>query len=477
MRKMFLLVVVLVTWFSWLTYAISGFNYGSALKIANEYIENSSFDENWKNNNPKIIEKWRNFYTDSENVSYIEFKVSCDTVPDCWFIMINYDWDDVSIPISSTNWNTPSEILIAQNWGKSEETKLYYFSPFEQYSENIITWEVSSINPQDNIEQELEQDKSITKKEKNERRKNNKIELTERILKSKNEASAYKKTNDFKKKKKELKDNKQSIPTDEFSYKILPFANADIYNWTWTSTWYVYPGASNILISWSTTTNCNSKIPCYNQYTTPYNPPPVPYTSAVCYSWCSPTAVAMLYAYYDRQWTFPNLVPWTAVDSFTASAPDSNIVTMINSLKIQMWTTCVRSWSTNKYFWSTTSSNVQNAKQYAINKWYLNTISGHIPWTPWNLFPTIKSEINSNRPVIIHIQSTDTPEWHAIVWYWYKSTWTSYITRVNMWWWKTLVPLTNNTYWYSDYDIDLNFVYYNKSNNHKASGVTTFRIQ
>jgi hypothetical protein len=47
----------------------------------------------------------------------------------------------------------------------------------------------------------------------------------------KKEAGDYKKTDDFKNKRQELRDKKQAIPKDEVSYKILPFgdyANAEL---------------------------------------------------------------------------------------------------------------------------------------------------------------------------------------------------------------------------------------------------------
>jgi hypothetical protein len=46
------------------------------------------------------------------------------------------------------------------------------------------------------------------------------------LYKAKNEAKDYKKSDNFKAKKKDLKDKKQTIPKDEYSYKILPLANA-----------------------------------------------------------------------------------------------------------------------------------------------------------------------------------------------------------------------------------------------------------
>jgi hypothetical protein len=118
--------------------------------------------------------------------------------------------------------------LIAQNGGSKEDNKLYYFSPFDMYGENTKTEEVSSINPVDNINKTLEQDTKLTKEQKEEKRIEHRNELKNTIIKAKKEAGEYKKTEDFKGKLNELKENKQSIPNEEFSYKILPMANATI---------------------------------------------------------------------------------------------------------------------------------------------------------------------------------------------------------------------------------------------------------
>jgi hypothetical protein len=58
--------------------------YEKALSLANQYIENSLEDEFWKDNNPRIEEEGKYFYTDDENnPSYIEFQVTCDNTEYC----------------------------------------------------------------------------------------------------------------------------------------------------------------------------------------------------------------------------------------------------------------------------------------------------------------------------------------------------------------------------------------------------------
>lgn len=380
--------------------------------------------------------------------------------------MVNYDWNDVTIPVASTNWNTPSEILLAQNKWTIDDNKLYYFSPFDMYWENTQTEEVSSIDPIDNIDQTLEQDKKLTKEEKKEKRKQLKTKLREKIKLMKKEAWDYKKSDDFKNKIKELREKKQSIPENEISYKILPFSdfvNADteaLNNW-----WYTPITASDIFVSWSSTTNCKSKIPCYVQYSTTYNNKPAS-------SWCTPTAVAMIYGYYDRQWTFSNLVPWTAVDVTTKTSMNTDVKSMIDSLRTYMGTYYKLNNDNTKYEWATSTTNHTLWIKYAINKWYKNSVAKFISWNSSTLFSTIKTEIDAGRPIMLN---TDN---HSIVAYWYNSTiTTANIVRVNLWWGSssTMIWTDNKTYYTSNIDYNMNYIYYNKAN-HSSKSIVTFKI-
>lgn len=107
------------------TFAKENIIYTKAENLALQYIKNSIEDESWKDNNPHINWEWKYFYTDDEkNPSYIEFKVSCDNTIDCWFILVNSDWDDVAVPIASTTWVWPWESLV---WNNSKN-KLYYLT-------------------------------------------------------------------------------------------------------------------------------------------------------------------------------------------------------------------------------------------------------------------------------------------------------------------------------------------------------------
>ncbi len=54
-----------------------------------------------------------------------------------------------------------------------------------------------------------------------------------------------------------------------------------------------------------------------------------------------PTALAMIYAYHDRQGTFPNLIAGgLAKDYIDDATTDTAITTMINTIRTEVGTTC-----------------------------------------------------------------------------------------------------------------------------------------
>lgn len=88
--------------------------YYNAKEEAENYIkeEISSSYSNWYNKNPKITIETP-FYSDNEKKpSYIEYKVSCNSNNDCWYIIVNLDWSDTKIPMASFNWKSISEQLM-----------------------------------------------------------------------------------------------------------------------------------------------------------------------------------------------------------------------------------------------------------------------------------------------------------------------------------------------------------------------------
>lgn len=432
--------------------------YERAENLALQYIENSMEDDSWKNNNPKISWEWKYFYTDDEKKpSYVEFKIGCDKNPDCWFILVNTDWNDVAVPISSTNWNTPSEV-IKQEW----EQKNYYFWPLDIYSENIDNWDVQTIVIPEQIDLRKNDENNKSRKQK----------LKQYLKDRKINAKEFKKSDEFKKQKEEIKDQILKMPKEEFSMKVLNFANADLPDDTITWTSYVSPWVSDKIVTWNTLSNCTSRTPCYDQFTTLYNPP-APNPSTVCYSWCSPTAVAILFWYYDFNW-FSDLISWVAPTYWTGSTVQS----LVNSIKTYIWTICTKDPNKNIYYGSTIPSNVYKAKQYATDKWYKNTTSSYVTWNISTIFSQVKTEINAGRPIITHMKKlSDNSEWHATVTYWYKSSPSnSNIVLMNMGWWKRYVDWWTY-YTYSSINQNISAVYYSKANNKTVYAVTKFTIK
>lgn len=420
------------------TFAKEKVIYAKAEKLANQYIENSMEDESWKGNNPYINWEWMYFYTDDEkNPSYIEFKVSCYNNENCWFILVNFDWNDVAIPIASTTWVWPWKAL---DWSNSKN-KLYYFSPLEQYSQNLETDEVMSIRPEDNIDLIIENDKNLTQLEKEDKIKTHKDELKQKLNNAKQEAKDYKKTEDFKQKKEEIKNQIMKVPEEEFVMKSLNVANANsdlIWN---GGTWYIPTAySSNKFVYWSSYTNCNWKLPCYEQF-------PYWYNWQSCEVWCAPIAYSMIYGYYDRKWLYPNLVPGTA-----STLNSTDVENMTKELWGYLWTYC------NGLLWTTSSSNLYKGINYAKSKWYNNSTATKITTSSLStLFLNIKNEINSSRPIIAATGD------HVFVVFWYYNTSSDLkIVRANLWGWNlyNMTDINGNIYYGSNVDYNMDSIYY-----------------
>lgn len=134
----------------------------SARDFAYQYLKNSSEEPFWKNKFPYISgEKF--FYTANDDIpSYIEFKISTSESNDAGFIIVNLDGNDVQVPIASPSGKTPSEALnirFDKNHGNSENEKLYYFSPFDQWivDEN---GNAETLNPNNQEDKIIETEKS-----------------------------------------------------------------------------------------------------------------------------------------------------------------------------------------------------------------------------------------------------------------------------------------------------------------------------
>lgn len=171
------------------------------------------------------------------------------------------------------------------------------------------------------------------------------------------------------------------------------------------------PLATNVYVPWASTVDCPSRTPCYNQFDAIYN-------WTTCKSGCAPTAWAIIMAYHDRN-TKPNLLLGIAPATTTTTAQS-----LINSIRTYMATTC-----NNSQQGSTIVSNIANGIEYAKNNGYNLSISQYYSSSNLTyLLGIIQSEVNAGRPSII------TTSNHALVAYWYSSTYLSQMIRVNYWW-------------------------------------------
>jgi len=362
-----------------------------ARNIVNEYIQNSQDDEYWKDNEPYIRDEWTFYYTDSEiNPSYIEFQIWCRDNKYCWFIILNIDEGDVWIPLSGTSWVWPSQVL--QKPWEEKNTKLYYFGAFSQWSYHTPTGEILSINPEHYTVFDNPLDSE------------NQRGLQEKFQKEKQIISEAKKSSEFQDMIQEIKEQNHNIDPSEFAMKVIDMNTHA----------YTHPGQSNTFVSWTWApynSDCNGKTPCYDQFYQNY-------WSQSCASGCSPTSVAIIYAYHDRNGKyqlFPNI-----------DAPlelNNAVKNVVNTLRTQMGTYC------GGGVWWTSSNNISSAITYAQTHGYPSSESDFIQSpSPYVLFGGIKNEIDAHRPVNVNgVQ-------HSFVAFWYKKKWDTTM-RINIGWW------------------------------------------
>ena len=143
-----------------------------------------------------------------------------------------------------------------------------------------------------------------------------------------------------------------------------------------------------------------------------------------------------------------------------------------------MWTYCspiYYPWTTNVkyYLWSTITSNIKNALQYAKNKWYVLSSSEYFSWDTTTLFQKIKEEINSWRPNIVSTSN------HSFIAYWYSNAnYNSKVIRVNLWWWVVnFYDTSKNVYFSSNIDYNMDSLYYNWQTQWAILNLTTFKLQ
>ena len=506
------------------TLATETLTYEKAKELAEQYITNSLEDEMWKNNNPHITAH-KYFYTDSETkASYIEFKVSCDNTKDCWFVLVNIDWDDVAIPIASPSGVWPGEILsLEANNDKKTTTewennyKLYYFSPFEQYIQLENTKEVFSINPIENTDRQLENfisnkkieklkqlewEKTLIKEkyvfdnikdEKNiatfleqtrieseeleeklskisidseiiqAKEKEIKTNLINKLEKLKQNSRENKKSLDFQKKKEEIKEQILQVSNEKFALSNLDMSYAKYYPEYWSSNEFVD-------WKWNYNTTCHGQTPCYKQFEAQY-------WDKKCNVWCTPTAVWILFWYYTLNSKFwINLHPnWNLMWKNNIDSDN-----MIKALWQVMWTYCDGNEEDNTLWWATSWKNIENATLYLNMLWYKNSSVKHDYGSTSFIFNKVKEEVfNNRRPIILDIKSinNEIKAGHTVVAYWYKATSGSEkIVRINSWYWNEKVDWWE-TYFYSDIDQNLDAMYLWDLYTFKAYSYTIFDIK
>lgn len=394
-----------------------------AKKKALSYINNTKeYERWWKGKDPKPVAKPVPYHMDDINKPFIyEWKISCKWKKDCGAVTVAVIWNEARVLESSTYGKANFEILTK---GKTKnKNKLYYFNPIEQYIESKyiskdkkVLVEVKSINPYEN---DFDAKKILTEK---------KAKVWKYRLKNK------------------LQFSRDSKP----SWKDI-----EVYSMTKS-----YP---SILEIWPIppANGCFSNVPCYDQFTQNYN-------GQTCLSWCAPTALAIIYGYYDRVWAFPNLLPWMA-----SATLNNNVRNMVNEIRWYMNTSC------NGNIWNTLTHLIRMWWRYAQNHWYPNSPLGtysNSNVSLWMRFGRIKNQIRYSHPVVADFLRINHPylpyAGHSVVVYWYNDTWnlsTSKI-KINLWWgtWhsdKTVLiqsPINDN-------DPDLP--------GYKFSNITTFSVQ
>lgn len=276
------------------------------------------------------------------------------------------------------------------NYWEEEKTKIYYFGWFEQFSENIETWEVKAINPR--YDEEAEEIASTY------RTFVDKEEIKPDLLK--NRLAQYK------------QEAKEIVPEN----KILNMQR----NYKASST------PADIFLKEAMTTKdwCIWSIPCYKQ----------PKENGTPY-WCSPTAWAMLYWYHDRNW-YSDLIPWIIAPRINNKIIDNIILEIWN----YMWTRCTEKWG------ATYPKDIVKWINYAKNNWYKRSYTEE--WTK-NIVKNIKNEIDAWRPIIVlnnthamvaHWYSSENNNivvlnmwwWHNSKINWYKTSAIAYDLRSNL---------------------------------------------
>jgi len=429
MSKQILFIISLILW---LWYSPIFIYAQDAQQIAQEYIDtNRETTDFWKEKNPRIWESTP-LYMEKETPSYIEYSIICDREQSCWFVLVNIDWDDVQVPMTSPSDTSPSQILSQKAWESKENLKFYYFSPFSIYTKNLNTEEIRALDPQVDSPEDIfdadTEEKGNAMKQTIQSQKNNLPILFQQQL---NAVKEYKQSEEFQ----QFKQEKDTIVT-----------NALPSNGTWK------------YVAGNTVSECNSRVPCYQQYKYWYN-------WQYCASWCSPVAAAIIFGYYDRN-NYPNLIPGS-VGMINSSTTPASLRTAIDQIRGYMGTTCSTDgqWSTNPY-------NVENAKQYITYRNYISQ-NPKILWpSAYTVMENAVIEIVNNRPFIMNIVNFSNGTinaWHSVVLYgFYTNTSSWYWVEINAGWWQ----------WnYSNHQLNLSSFVFGDSAYNKILSINKFIIE
>jgi len=391
--------------------------------LAQKYIAINKNDDLWFENNPRFWEITP-LYMEKETPSYIEYAITCDRHPQCWFIIVNVDGDDVDIPIASPSDTPPSQIITKKSGNIKEKLKFYYFTPFDIYSINRENSQINALDPQvdpiekddffDGMQEEEKKQMSLFIQKK-------KDKIPEKFTQQLQSIIEYKKSDDFIEFKQKMTEYSSWDALNNFLSPQTPGTEQDV-DWKY--------------VKWQSSYNCNSRIPCYEQHDYWYG-----WQQWWCYSGCAPVAASMILGYHDRVGNYPELLPWVVANDQNGYFFPSEIRAMINNIREYMGTTC-EDWQ-----WSTDVTNIEKGIKFAKNNGYSSSESELFEFWTDNMMFKIKTEINAWRPIILNIFSD---EWHSVVWYWYfnplnpppNTTILPYV-RINAGWWNGQYSNTN----------------------------------
>jgi len=386
--------------------------------IAQKYIDENRDGFFWKDNTPTLWE-WTPFFMEKETPSYIEYQVHCSSTPNCWFIIVNVDGDDVEIPALSHSDTPPSIILAQKSKTRIDALQFYYFSPLSLFARNTLDESIFAVDPQiDPRESDFDPklgDKKI--QEMIESQRKNLPSIFQSYLQA---ITEYKQSDDFQTWKQNIWQPVENMNIPEY----IPTGNTqDIGSMRYLKGLYDFE-------------TCHSIVPCYRQFWYLYEN-----DTKVCWSGCTPVAAAIVYAYHQR-----NDYPWLSSSPLPMINEEYYQPTrdLIDDLRGYMETFCgdiTGDDDTNIHPWSTYWHKIWRGIQYAWYHGYTDAYPTNIPiwWTvdiP-TLFNDIKWFIVAGNPIIMSVKNPNVVAGHSVVVYGYAidtSNW-NYSIVLNAGWW------------------------------------------